>query len=926
MMAGMAKSLLELSDRVIDLDVGEIRRGEQCVSLSSNEVSLLQHLLRADGQPVTRARLLVDALGYAPEVVSRAADYAIHRLRRKIELDPAEPRHLLTVPGIGFRLVRHPRPAPAPTEAPPAADHNLPVVATRFIGRAAELEQIDTLFSQGARLVTLIGPGGAGKTRLAARAGAAWCAARQQRVRFCDLSTAQDGPSMLAGVAGALGGAPAGADPVSALGAALAGLDEALLILDNLEQIAAPAAEILSRWLRAAPSLRVLVTSRHRLRLRDEHLLEVGPLDSEGDGSLLFTERAQQLRPKLAVHTEPDRQLIAALVAALDGLPLAIELAAARSAVLSPRQLLERLSRPHTMGGGPRDGVARHQTMQRAIAWSWSLLSEAEQTTLAQLSVFRGGFDIDAIEAVVQRPPDAPAHVDLLQALREKSMLIAQPGAEPIRFRLLTTIREFAAARLANPPTVSLRHARWVVARTRPGLQRHLIEREQDGLAVIAAESENLLHAIRQLSESGDQPALLAEARAAALRAWSPMDWDGYRDQLKDSLAHRAQLPAPIRWRVVLAWVHHSLQRPAPDRSEALALCQEVADDAHRGGAALEESCALTLRAGLLLEEHRFAEFPAVRQQLDRALEGYPTHAQHIQMAILEATASTRQGHHADAERRWRRCLSLAEQSGRDFFAPMIYGNLAVLYCRQSRAAEQAQAARNGVLKARALRMRPSECRGLVFLAAAELQRGQLDDAERHCRDILTLTGGSARLSSSLDALLLLCSLDFVRGNLDMAAGHLRVAREHPPRAPWHGPMLAMWRALIAWAQWGVAEDVAALPAPRESDVPTPWLRPFLDGKRLAAQAFCATEDRGAVTAALELLPETPSTQIDQLFPLLTRGDTSADLSPIHAQLQAPGAFDVAASGFEAVCSRVLLASVLAELELAHPTAHRARA
>jgi len=926
MMAGMTKSLLELSDRVIDLDVGEVRQGEQCVSLSSNEVSLLRHLLQAGGQPVTRARLLVDALGYAPEVVSRAADYAIHRLRRKIEQAPAEPRHLLTVPGLGFRLVREASQAPPPPEAPPAADHNLPVLATRFIGRAAELEQIDTLLSEGARLVTLIGPGGAGKTRLAARAGAAWCEVRQQRVRFCDLSAAQDGPDMLAGVARALGGKLAGADPVSALGAALAGLDEALLILDNLEQIAAPAAVILSRWLQDAPGLRVLVTSRHRLRLHHEHLLEVGPLDSEGDGSQLFTERAQRVRPELAVHTDADRQTIAALVAALDGLPLAIELAAARSAVLSPRQLLERLSRPDTLGSGPRDGVARHQTMQRAIAWSWSLLSEAEQAALAQLSVFRGGFDVGAIEAVVRCSTDAPAHTELLQALREKSMVIEQPGADPGRFRLLMTIREFAAARLSSPSTVSLRHARWVVARTRPGLQRHLIEREQDGLAMIAAESANLLHAIRQLSALGEQPALLAEARAEALRAWSPMDWEGYRDQLTDSLAHRAQLPPPVRWRVALAWVHHSLQRPASDRSEALSLCQEVADDAQRVGAALEESCALTLRAGLLLEERRFAEFPAVRQRLDRALEGHPVHAQHIQMAILEATASTRQGHHADAERRWRRCLSLAEESGRDFFAPMIYGNLAVLYCRQRRAVDQAQAARDGVLKARALRMRPSECRSLVFLAAADLQRGLLDEAERHCRDILTLTGGSARLSSSLDALLLLCSLDFVRGNLDLAAGHLRVASEHPPRAPWHGPMLAMWRALIAWAQWGVAEDVAALPSPRESDVPTPWLRPFLDGKRLAAQAFCATDDREAITAALEQLPATPTTPIDRLFPLLTGGDASPDLSPIHAQLQAPGAFDVAVSGFEAVCSRILLASVLAELELEHVTAHRALA
>ena len=915
---------VNLGECMVSLELAEVRRGETKAPLSKNEVALLRHLLDADGQPVTRAQLLVDALGYAPGVVSRAADFAIHRLRRKIELDPTEPQHLLTVPGVGFRVVRDP---PTPAEAiVPAADHNLPEVATRFIGRTAELEQIDALFSEGARLVTLIGPGGAGKTRLATRAGGAWCGDRQRPVRFCDLSSATDAQGMLAGVAGVVGGTPAGADPVSALGAALAGLDEALLVLDNLEQIAVPAAEILSIWLVAAPGLRVLVTSRHRLRIKNEHLLEVGPLDSEGDGLLLFTERAQQVRPGLAIDTDADRQVVADLVAALDGLPLAIELAAARSVVLSPRQLLDRLAKPGTLGSGPRDGVARHQTLQRAIDWSWTLLSEAEQGTLAQLSVFRGGFDIDAVEAVVVRAPDAPSHLDLLQALREKSMLFEQSGADPIRFHLLMSIREFAAAQLKNPPDSSLRHARWVVARTRPALTRHLIEREQDGLAVIAAESENLMRAIRQLSERGDQLELLAEARAAALRAWSPMDWEGYRDQLEDSLAHREHLPTSIRWRVALAWVHHSLQRPAADRSDALALCQQVADDAHRDGAALVESCALTLRAGLLLEAQRYAEFPEVRAHLDRALEGHQTHAQHIQMSILEATASTRQGHHVEAERGWRRCLSLAEQSGRDFFVPMIYGNLAVLYCRQGRAADQAQAARNGVLKARALRKRPAECRNLVFLAAAELQRGQLDEAERHCQDILTRTGGSARLSSSLDALLLLTGLDFVRGHLDLAAAHLRVANAHPPRAQWHGPMLAMWRALIAWAQWGVAEDVAALPSPRESDVPTPWMRGFVDGKRLAAQGFCALEDRDVIAAAFEQLPQRPSTEVDRLFLRLSRDDSANDLTAIHAQLQVPGAFDVAISGFEAVCSRMLLASVLAELEQAHPEDHRARA
>jgi len=207
----MTTGQISLGECVVDLTLREARRGGEPIQLSGNEVALLRFLLASGGEPVSKERLQVEVLGYSAKTVSRAADFAIHRLRKKLEREPAAPRHLLTVPGVGYRLVVRPlEPTPPPEAA--EASHNLPAETTSFIGREVELGGALALLEGGARLVSLVGPGGAGKTRLALRLGEAWRATNQAPVRFCELAQAHDAAEVCASVAAALG-APGGCAP-----------------------------------------------------------------------------------------------------------------------------------------------------------------------------------------------------------------------------------------------------------------------------------------------------------------------------------------------------------------------------------------------------------------------------------------------------------------------------------------------------------------------------------------------------------------------------------------------------------------------------------------------------------------------------------------------------------------------------------------
>ncbi len=364
---------------------------------------------------------------------------------------------------------------------------NLAPQATSFVGRVAELADLHQLFRHGARLITLLGPGGTGKTRLSVQFASQLVSyfgpsgspdVRRGGTWFCDLTEARDLDGICQAVAHALAVPLSPADPVKQLGHALAARGEAMLVLDNFEQVVAHAPATVEQWMVAAPLLRVVVSSRELLKVAQEAVFEVPPLRVPGKGDVvrtseavqLFVERARTVRPNWEPNPS-EEDAIAEVVRQLDGMPLAIELAAGRMGMLSPGQLVQRLPRRFDLLAGGK-ATDRQATLRGAIDWSWKMLGPDEQTALAQLALFRGGFSAEAAEAVVDlaRFPAAPEVLSAVLTLRSKSLVrsyFPPGGSGEMRYGLFESIREYALEKLQAMPELAAakdRHARFFTA------------------------------------------------------------------------------------------------------------------------------------------------------------------------------------------------------------------------------------------------------------------------------------------------------------------------------------------------------------------------------------------------------------------------------------------------------------------------------
>ena len=341
---------------------------------------------------------------------------------------------------------------------------NLPRPASSFVGREREVADMLALIRDGARLLTLTGPGGSGKTRLAIEAAAEVVPELKAGVFWVGLSALRDPALVTATIAQTLGAKKEIADHI--------GERDLLLLLDNFEQVVEAAPQI-AALVEACPNLKLLVTSRELLRVRGEVEYPVLPL-AEPDAVELFCARSR---------AEPD-DTVHQLCRTLDNLPLALELAAARASTLSPKQILDRLSARLDLLKGGRDADPRHQTLRATIEWSYELLSKEEKAVFARLSVFAGGFTLEVAEDVGE------ADLDTLQSLADKS-LVRRTGE---RFSMLETIREYSAERLEGSDKaddLNRRHAEYFLAlaeEAEPHLHRDSaewadrLEREHDNL------------------------------------------------------------------------------------------------------------------------------------------------------------------------------------------------------------------------------------------------------------------------------------------------------------------------------------------------------------------------------------------------------------------------------------------------------------
>jgi non-specific serine/threonine protein kinase len=474
----------------------------------------------------------------------------------------------------------------------------LPVIDDSLVGRERELAEVTTLLhGDGARLVTLTGPGGVGKTRLALQVAADLRDEFAGGVAFVPLAAISDAALVLPTIAQALGVRETQSrSPEEAVAVALRG-QHTLLVLDNLEQVldAAPA---IGRLLAAAPELRLLVTSRVALRLSGEQRYLVSPLPMpdpapahasddlvDSPALRLFARRARQVRSDFSI-TSDNVDDVAMICRRLDGLPLAIELAAARVAVLAPSALLARLEHAlPLLSGGARDQPERLQTMRAAIAWSYDLLPRESQALFRKLAVFEGGFTLEAATAVCRTDDNTDVVIfEVVAELVEASLLRAEDGPNgESRFSFLETIREYGIEQLAAYGEEELtreRHAAWALAlaeKTEPELFR---TNQQTWWRRLEAERPNIREALAWFEQTGD-----AERALRLAGAITPFNWmRGYlregQDWLQRSLAiHGDTSPAALAWGLfssgTLTWFRGEYQTTQALLERALALSRD---------------------------------------------------------------------------------------------------------------------------------------------------------------------------------------------------------------------------------------------------------------------------------------------------------------------------------------------------------------
>jgi len=441
---------------------------------------------------------------------------------------------------------------------------NLPAEVTSFVGRRHEVSSVRRMLATS-RLVALTGAGGVGKTRLAQRVGAELRRSFPDGVWFIGLAELRDPDLVAVTVGEALGIREESVSPGAPGLATFLADQQALLILDNCEHLVGACADLAGTLLRSCPELRILITSRQALRLDGEANLTVQPLAVPGkdakctptdlakyESASLLIERATAVLPSFRV-TEANCPTIASLCQALEGMPLAIELAVARLRVLSLEQILDRLTDQYRLlTAGARNAPPRQQTLRALIDWSWDLCSENERLLWSRVSVFSGGLELDAAEAVCadERLP-ADTILDLIASLVDKSVL-SRSGNGNVRYKMLEVTREYGAARLLESgenEAVARRHCHWF-ARLAAGSDKNWASPDQTTIMKRIRDEQANLRVALEWAVTREPPEIALRFAADLQNQWFIR---GFLSEGRHWLDRALAMPAPRHWTRVKA-------------------------------------------------------------------------------------------------------------------------------------------------------------------------------------------------------------------------------------------------------------------------------------------------------------------------------------------------------------------------------------
>jgi predicted ATPase/class 3 adenylate cyclase/Flp pilus assembly protein TadD len=645
--------------------------------------------------------------------------------------------------------------------------NNLPAQRDEFVGRKGALQELAALMEGETRLVTLLGIGGIGKTRLALRHASTWLGDYPGGAWFCDLSTARGIDGIVYSVAQALAVPLGKSDPVEQIASAIAARGPCLLLLDTFEQVARHAEATLGVWLSQAAESKFIVTSREVLGIVGEKAQVLAPM-ADDEAAALFIHRSGSVGKRFATGGR-DSAAISSLVKLLDGLPLAIELAAARTRVMSPRSLLDRMSERFTLLAARGGRLDRQVTLRAALDWSWDLLTAKERAALAQLSVFRGGFSLEAVEAVISSDNDPPLipPMDLLQSLLDKSF-VRQTG--DYRFDLLQSVQEYAAEHLryegrfeGSGPSSAL------AAEIRHGSFFGAME-EAEATSPTCFEVDNLVEACRRAVARADS---MTATRTVRL-VWAVLELRGPIKaglELADAVLSVAGLAIPMVAEVLL--IKGRALRTLGRIPESITCFNDALAGAQSIGDRRLEAKALGNLGRPSSDRIRMTE---AWQQVARGLElAREIHDERIECELLNAlgTLNDYAGRNSDARTSYEQALSLARAARNRRWVGGILGNLGNIFYKQGRVSQARSAYEQGIELARELGNRTWEGNMLCNLGLLRHVEGRSAEAlellERSLQTSRQI--GQARLEVTA-----LCNLGIVEeagGKLVDATTHL---------------------------------------------------------------------------------------------------------------------------------------------------------